>query len=1433
MSAISGLASKGDTKSTAKDKKFSALDINKAFVGKSIETTKTSAQPKHGLQTLGKVTSTRRVAAAVTPQPLNSSDLPTITPNTTTAQNTVNQAGWTAKQVAEEVSSTSVISNSSNGVLLSEKRAVTQTSYSVQSVTAANPPTGLSSAENWNGGQRYNSLPTSNYGSASRRQPYPQDFPQLSGGPVGQEASVKAKPIEVSGPSLRPQTEGKWIKGTAGQGSQHQNNGNDVNGHSAESRPNQTAVLSVPEGNKASNQTNQRAKFTESRLREAPAIVTGEALNDFDKILQSEVVPKIDWLTKSGAINYDEKLNFSDEEEPTESFEKVKAILKHDSKTDSDMSDTAPSLKAGKDDVLKDSHGNTSSSKTADGPVRIEKRQMSDSYDTRGSINFLGPKTSELHSNRDAGYRNMNRERDNRYPVSSDRRSDRFTSKDAPRHSVKSFSRPDDRDADSAYRDHRIGLEASNGKSKSTEYIGKDQKRDLYPVDSRRDKRAVEVSKDRPRTNVDSSDNVRDSKVIVSKVTESIKETRIVTTESVQHERDRKSSQSESTKDRKTYDRVPERERRQVGLGIKDHKSYVSTDSYEQKSRRKDSDYDERERRNSSGDKKMENLTKRPIKIIKEPLRPDRSLRDNKNQLPPRLAKLKELNSKQTGSNLVSLNAEKAKEPVETTKPTQAATVSSQSHSSVTNAWTKPLPHTPVQAALVSEKTVEKELPQPQIKSKSASIEQDNVSDLSGHSSSSRPLSQKPATMPVEKVGISSAKISPPSHAVVQAPVSKIIDTADTIDDVLKLSGTVIFENKNFKAENAALDMACGKRPNIKELSRGMSGNHFDAKSESSKAAMKVDLGMKDSESGLALDMKKAADANSTANVQTHDLEMRMASVKRVWDNSTVDSAATDDKAALNLAMSSSYPSEPTNSLSPPRTVTAPSLTPGHGAKVAYSGVDVMTKMPNKPLVQYPAAHQGLMSSNSPPVATNHQMSSPPIDAMRQLNAYVQGGNGSNQQGQLYGSQGSVGAQAQPQPALYQHFGQQLDHGLHPHLMSTMFAQTAPVNANHGYASHMMQQNNHTSMYLRSQPAVQAPNDYRANAAALQQNLAASQLRSQFQQMQGALHAMQTQNAAAYYSQNAAAAAGQTATGFYQTPGTPMQQQQATVAAAGYGYSTPANPSAIQQAYRAVQQQMPTASHPANVVDSSNGSSAMRSLQGQLLPNSGYQTQAHLTDYKYLQQSQQMVSNAQRAIGNQAKNYSYAMPAASLQQQQQMTAAVQKFHSQQQQQQQQQQQAVARQPLLYPHMANHQMVNGANQRPITGGVPHAIPQQQMAAYPQPIQRPNQTMVQQGQYISAPNQQPKPIAKPPQMAQAAPVMAATNPNTGRAITSQQKSKMREDALKQTQSFFAQSKRPDVTGDVDVDLKQMTIGEFNASDVCEVATGSTVNADETSN
>ncbi|RWS30673.1 protein PRRC2C-like isoform X6, partial [Leptotrombidium deliense] len=248
MSTVSGLASKGEKGS----KKFSALNINNLYKGKSLENPKTTVAPKHGLQTLGKVGAGRRI-----PPPANFPSLKSENAGNNPCISLVPSGGqgW-VKDKDESVCSMPVSNTSStqpripSPKLTSEATPVaTSTTSTVSisvasnaSVVATGAATAGAASKTWSsvtcqedGGQEKSFL-------AHQSPFFPQEFPKLDGGAV-REGDLPKPNVDSSygpGPSLRPQTEGSWTRGTASQysGNQPVSNGSGVNGQQ----------ISTPEG---------------------------------------------------------------------------------------------------------------------------------------------------------------------------------------------------------------------------------------------------------------------------------------------------------------------------------------------------------------------------------------------------------------------------------------------------------------------------------------------------------------------------------------------------------------------------------------------------------------------------------------------------------------------------------------------------------------------------------------------------------------------------------------------------------------------------------------------------------------------------------------------------------------------------------------------------------------------------------------------------------------------------------------------------------------------------------------------------------------------------------------------------------------------------------------------------------------------------------
>ncbi|XP_054706372.1 protein PRRC2C-like isoform X2 [Uloborus diversus] len=234
MSAVSGLNAKAEKGRS----KYVALDINSLYKGKSLENPKATVQPKHGLQSLGKVGTGRRM-----PPPAN---LPSLksensgnNPNISLVPSGGQGWGSTTKEKgkAEETNGNQQQSPQSQPASsLSQPTQKTSTTNTV-ATSGVNKTWSSVTSNQEDGGREQNFL--------GQQSPFfPQEFPKLAGGDVPTEGNQKSSADTQygPGPSLRPQTEGSWGRGTlqqqppAGQaGGQQQSSGSGVNGPQASS----------------------------------------------------------------------------------------------------------------------------------------------------------------------------------------------------------------------------------------------------------------------------------------------------------------------------------------------------------------------------------------------------------------------------------------------------------------------------------------------------------------------------------------------------------------------------------------------------------------------------------------------------------------------------------------------------------------------------------------------------------------------------------------------------------------------------------------------------------------------------------------------------------------------------------------------------------------------------------------------------------------------------------------------------------------------------------------------------------------------------------------------------------------------------------------------------------------------------------------------
>ncbi|XP_055933598.1 protein PRRC2B-like isoform X2 [Argiope bruennichi] len=229
MSAVSGLNAKAEKGRS----KYVALDINSIYKGKSLENPKATVQPKHGLQSLGKVGTGRRM-----PPPAN---LPSLksensgnNPNISLVPSGGQGWGSTTKEKSktEETNGNQQQSPQSQPASsLSQTTQKTSTTNTV-STSGVNKTWSSVTQSQEDGGQERNFL--------GQQSPFfPQEFPKLAGGDVPTEGNQKSNVDSQygPGPSLRPQTEGSWGRGTLQQqppagsaGGQQQSSGSGVNG---------------------------------------------------------------------------------------------------------------------------------------------------------------------------------------------------------------------------------------------------------------------------------------------------------------------------------------------------------------------------------------------------------------------------------------------------------------------------------------------------------------------------------------------------------------------------------------------------------------------------------------------------------------------------------------------------------------------------------------------------------------------------------------------------------------------------------------------------------------------------------------------------------------------------------------------------------------------------------------------------------------------------------------------------------------------------------------------------------------------------------------------------------------------------------------------------------------------------------------------------
>ncbi|GIX74504.1 protein PRRC2B [Caerostris darwini] len=212
---------------------YSMNSSDQHVCSKSLENPKTTVQPKHGLQSLGKVGTGRRM-----PPPANLPSLKSENSGNNPNISLVPSGGQGWGSTTKEKSKTEETNgNQQQSPQLQPASSLSQTT---QKTSTTNTVATSGVNKTWSsvtqsqedGGQERNFL--------GQQSPFfPQEFPKLAGGDVPTEGNQKSNVDSQygPGPSLRPQTEGSWGRGTLQQqppagsaGGQPQSSGSGVNG---------------------------------------------------------------------------------------------------------------------------------------------------------------------------------------------------------------------------------------------------------------------------------------------------------------------------------------------------------------------------------------------------------------------------------------------------------------------------------------------------------------------------------------------------------------------------------------------------------------------------------------------------------------------------------------------------------------------------------------------------------------------------------------------------------------------------------------------------------------------------------------------------------------------------------------------------------------------------------------------------------------------------------------------------------------------------------------------------------------------------------------------------------------------------------------------------------------------------------------------------
>lgn len=221
MSTFSGIGGRGDKGSN----KYKSLNINNIYQGKSVPTQKSTVQRQHGLQSLGKVASMRRM-----PPPAN---LPSLKSENSGNDPNINLvptggSGWGNKEKEQEKTTAPTgqppSTQPSQATAAPSAQSTTKTTVAGSSatVTSSAAPSGTNSApKSWSSvalGERGRPL--------GPHSPYQEEFPTLksSGEDKGKDGKKEEEGKDTQygpGPSLRPQNVASWREG-GGRGAMQQ-----------------------------------------------------------------------------------------------------------------------------------------------------------------------------------------------------------------------------------------------------------------------------------------------------------------------------------------------------------------------------------------------------------------------------------------------------------------------------------------------------------------------------------------------------------------------------------------------------------------------------------------------------------------------------------------------------------------------------------------------------------------------------------------------------------------------------------------------------------------------------------------------------------------------------------------------------------------------------------------------------------------------------------------------------------------------------------------------------------------------------------------------------------------------------------------------------------------------------------------------------------